>query len=77
MQAPFNLIRDITVNVLVPGGRRPRSRAETFHGWRRLLVHEDRVSWFAGALRNRSCSLFLQLSSVFCLNLARVNLISR
>lgn len=33
MQAPFNLIQDITVNVLVPGGRRPRFYVKTFHGW--------------------------------------------
>lgn len=31
MQAPFNLIRDITVNVLVPDRRRPHFYVEAFH----------------------------------------------
>lgn len=56
MQAPFNLIRDITVNVPVPSGvsilKHSADRA-------RLLVHGDRVSWVCGCiaqpfLRHRS-----------------------
>lgn len=33
MQAPFNLIRDITVNVLVPDRRRPHFHVEAFREW--------------------------------------------